>query len=386
MQRSLDWQGSWMTEEHLMFKESTRKFMEAEIVPHTERWAEQGMVDRDFWYKAGEAGLLGASAPVEFGGAGVDQSFDALTTYEQARSGDAGWGFGVHNICLHYVVAFGNEDQKARWLPGLISGEIVPAIAMTEPGTGSDLQAVRTSAEKDGDDYIINGSKIFITNGQQADIVIVVAKTDKDAGGRGISLIVVETADAEGFERGRNLKKLGMKGQDTSELFFENVRVPRANLLGDEEGQGFIHLMLQLGWERLAIGIAAIGAMDSMIDETLSYVKDRKAFGKRLMDLQNTRFKMAEAKSKLDVTKAYINECMVKLVAGELDPVEGATAKWWGSQMQCEVADECLQLHGGYGYMMEYPIARSYADSRVQKIYGGANEIQKELIARSLDD
>ena len=386
MQRSLDWQGSWMTEEHLMFKESTRKFMEAEIVPHTERWAEQGMVDRDFWYKAGEAGLLGASAPVEFGGAGVDQSFDALTTYEQARSGDAGWGFGVHNICLHYVVAFGNEDQKARWLPGLISGEIVPAIAMTEPGTGSDLQAVRTSAEKDGDDYIINGSKIFITNGQQADIVIVVAKTDKDAGGRGISLIVVETADAEGFERGRNLKKLGMKGQDTSELFFENVRVPRANLLGDEEGQGFIHLMLQLGWERLAIGIAAIGAMDSMIDETLSYVKDRKAFGKRLMDLQNTRFKMAEAKSKLDVTKAYINECMVKLVAGELGPVEGATAKWWGSQMQCEVADECLQLHGGYGYMMEYPIARSYADSRVQKIYGGANEIQKELIARSLDD
>ncbi len=386
MQRSLDWQGSWMTEEHLMFKESTRKFMEAEIVPHTERWAEQGMVDRDFWYKAGEAGLLGASAPVEFGGAGVDQSFDALTTYEQARSGDAGWGFGVHNICLHYVVAYGNEEQKARWLPGLISGEIVPAIAMTEPGTGSDLQAVRTSAEKDGDDYIINGSKIFITNGQQADIVIVVAKTDKDAGGRGISLIVVETADAEGFERGRNLKKLGMKGQDTSELFFENVRVPRANLLGDEEGQGFIHLMLQLGWERLAIGIAAIGAMDSMIDETLSYVKDRKAFGKRLMDLQNTRFKMAEAKSKLDVTKAYINECMVKLIAGELGPVEGATAKWWGSQMQCEVADECLQLHGGYGYMMEYPIARSYADSRVQKIYGGANEIQKELIARSLDD
>ena len=386
MQRSLDWQGSWMTEEHLMFKESTRKFMEAEIVPHTERWAEQGMVDRDFWYKAGEAGLLGASAPVEFGGAGVDQSFDALTTYEQARSGDAGWGFGVHNICLHYVVAYGNEEQKARWLPGLISGEIVPAIAMTEPGTGSDLQAVRTSAEKDGDDYIINGSKIFITNGQQADIVIVVAKTDKDAGGRGISLIVVETADAEGFERGRNLKKLGMKGQDTSELFFENVRVPRANLLGNEEGQGFIHLMLQLGWERLAIGIAAIGAMDSMIDETLSYVKDRKAFGKRLMDLQNTRFKMAEAKSKLDVTKAYINECMVKLIAGELGPVEGATAKWWGSQMQCEVADECLQLHGGYGYMMEYPIARSYADSRVQKIYGGANEIQKELIARSLDD
>ena len=385
MERKLDWNAAWMTEEHLMFKESTRRFFETELAPHAERWAEQGQVDRDFWNKAGEAGLLGASAPEEFGGAGVDRSFDAITTYEQARAGDSGWGFGVHNICMHYFTAYGNDEQKARWLPGLISGEIVPAIAMTEPGTGSDLQAVRTSADKDGDDYIINGSKIFITNGQQADLVIVVAKTDKDAGGKGISLIVVETANAEGFQRGRNLKKLGMKGQDTSELFFENVRVPQANLLGEEEGQGFIHLMLQLGWERLAIGVGAIGAMDGVIEDTVRYVQDRKAFKRRLMDFQNTRFKLAEAKSKADVTKAYVNECVVKLIEGKLDAVDGATAKWWGSQMQCEVVDECLQLHGGYGYMMEYPVARAYADSRVQKIYGGANEIQKELIARSLD-
>ncbi len=385
MERTLDWNATWMTEEHLMFKESTRKFMAAEITPHTERWADQGEVDRDFWFKAGEAGLLGASAPEEFGGAGACRSFDAITAYEQARSGDSGWGFGVHNICTHYLTAYCNDEQKARWLPGLISGEIVPAIAMTEPGTGSDLQAVHTSADKDGDDYLINGSKIFITNGQQADIVIVVAKTDKNAGSKGISLIIVETKDAEGFQRGRNLKKMGQKGQDTSELFFENVRVPQANLLGKEEGQGFIQLMLQLGWERLSIGIGAIAAMDGVIESTVRYVQDRKAFNQRLMDFQNTRFKLAEAKSKADVTKAYVNECVVKLIDGTLDAVDGATAKWWGSQMQCEVVDECLQLHGGYGYMMEYPIARAYTDSRVQKIYGGSNEIQKELIARSLD-
>ncbi len=374
-----------MTEEHLMFKESTRRFMEAELAPHMGRWADQGIVDRDFWLKAGKAGLLGASAPTEFGGVGADKSFDALTMYEQARVGDAGWGFGVQNICIHYLIAYGDENQKAQWLPGLINGEIVPAIAMTEPGTGSDLQAVKTTAVADGGDYVINGSKIFITNGQLADIVIVVAKTDREAGAKGVSLIAVETAGAEGFQRGRNLKKLGMKGQDTSELFFENVRVPQTNLLGGQEGRGFFQLMDQLGWERLVIGIGAIGAMDGMLSETLRYVRNRSAFGTRLMDFQNTRFKLAEAKSKLEVTRSFINECMAKVIDGSLESVDGAMAKWWGSQMQCEVADECLQLHGGYGYMMEYPIARAYADSRVQKIYGGTNEIQKELIARSLD-
>ena len=383
---NFDWQAHWMTEDHLMFKESTRKFMEAEIAPNTDLWAEQGVVDRDFWLKAGSAGLLGASAPTEFGGAGVDQSFDAMTIYEQARVGDAGWGFGVHNICMHYILGYGNDQQRSRWLPGLIAGEIIPAIAMTEPGTGSDLQAVKTTATADGDDYVLNGSKIFITNGQQADIVIVVAKTDKEAGASGVSLIVLETSEVTGFQRGRNLKKLGMKGQDTSELFFEDVRVPRTNLLGQNEGRGFFQLMSQLGWERLVIGIGAIGAMDGMMSETIRYVKERKAFGQRLMDFQNTRFKLAEAKSKLEVTRSFVNECICKVIGGNLESVDGAMAKWWGSQMQCEVADECLQLFGGYGYMMEYPIAKAYADARVQKIYGGSNEIQKELIARSLDD
>jgi acyl-CoA dehydrogenase len=382
---SFDWQANWMTEEHLMFKESTRKFMEAEIAPNADRWEEQGFVDRDFWLKAGSSGLLGASAPAEFGGAEVDQSFDALTIYEQARVGDAGWGFGVHNICVHYLVAFGSDEQKSRWLPGLIAGEIIPAIAMTEPGTGSDLQAVKTTATTDGNEYVINGSKIFITNGQLADLVIVVAKTDKEAGASGVSLIVLEPNAAVGFQRGRNLKKLGMKGQDTSELFFENARVPRENLLGEHEGRGFFQLMNQLGWERLVIAIGAIGAMDGMMRETVAYVRTRKAFGQRLMDFQNTRFKLAEAKTKLEATRSLVNECITKVVGGNLGSVDGAMAKWWGSQMQCEVADECLQLFGGYGYMMEYPIAKAYADARVQKIYGGSNEIQKELIARSLD-
>ena len=349
---NFDWQANWMTEEHLMFKESMRKFMEAEIAPNTDLWAEQGIVDREFWLKAGSAGLLGASAPTEFGGAGVDQSFDALTIYEQARVGDAGWGFGVHNICMHYILGYGNDEQRSRWLPGLIAGEIIPAIAMTEPGTGSDLQAVKTTATADGDDYILNGSKIFITNGQQADIVIVVAKTDKQAGASGVSLIVLEASEVTGFQRGRNLKKLGMKGQDTSELFFEDVRVPRTNLLGQNEGRGFFQLMSQLGWERLVIGIGAIGAMDGMMSETIRYVKERKAFGQRLMDFQNTRFKLAEAKSKLEVTRSFINECICKVIGANLESVDGAMAKWWGSQMQCEVADECLQLFGGYGYMM----------------------------------
>ena len=382
---SFDWQANWMTEEHLMFKESTRKFMEAEIAPNADRWEEQGFVDRDFWLKAGSSGLLGASAPAEFGGAEVDQSFDALTIYEQARVGDAGWGFGVHNICVHYLMAFGSDEQKSRWLPGLIAGEIIPAIAMTEPGTGSDLQAVKTTATADGNDYVINGSKIFITNGQLADLVIVVAKTDKEAGASGVSLIVLEPTAAIGFQRGRNLKKLGMKGQDTSELFFENVRVPRENLLGEHEGRGFFQLMNQLGWERLVIAIGAVGAMDGMMRETVGYVRARKAFGQRLMDFQNTRFKLAEAKTKLEATRSFVNECITKVIGGNLGSVDGAMAKWWGSQMQCEVADECLQLFGGYGYMMEYPIAKAYADARVQKIYGGSNEIQKELIARSLD-
>jgi alkylation response protein AidB-like acyl-CoA dehydrogenase len=270
-------------------------------------------------------------------------------------------------------------------LPKLISGDSVAAIAMTEPETGSDLQNVQTHAEKDGNHYKINGSKIFITNGHTADLVVVVAKTDRSAGAKGVSLIVLETEDAEGFRRGRNLKKLGMKGSDTAELFFEDVRVPTANLLGPEEGQGFYQLMKQLPWERLMIGVTALGFIDFAIAETVKYVQDRKAFGKRIMDFQNTRFKLAECKTKAELLRSFVNDGLARLETGELDAATASMAKWWGSQMQNEVMHECLQLHGGYGFMMEYPIARLYADSRVQMIYGGTNEIMKELIARSLD-
>jgi len=385
MSDTASWTGPWMEEEHLILQDSVRKFFDAELKPNLDKWRKAGIVDRAFWKKAGEQGLLGVAVPEEFGGMGASQAGDAIIGYEQARSGDSGWGWGVHNICLHYIVNYGTAEQKERWLPGLVSGDIVPAIAMTEPGTGSDLQSVQTYAAKDGNEYVINGSKTFITNGQTADIIIVVAKTDREARARGVSLIVVETAEAEGFRRGRNLEKLGMKGQDTSELFFEDVRVPPANLLGGEEGQGFYQLMRQLPWERLQIGIGALGACDFALGETLNYVKERKAFGQRVMDFQNTRFKLAECATKIEVTRAFIDKCVQKLIDGKLTAEDGSMAKWWGSQVQCDVIDECLQLHGGYGFMMEYPIARAYADARVQKIYGGTNEIQKELIARSLD-
>lgn len=376
----------WMSEEHLMFQDATRKFFSSELTPNTDAWREAGIVDRSFWKQAGEMGLLGASAPAELGGAGGDRGYDAIIAYEQGLTGDTGWGWGVHNISLHYILTYGTEEQKRRWVPGLISGDVIPAIAMTEPGTGSDLQAVKTTAIKDGDDYLINGSKTFITNGQSADLIIIVAKTDPAARGKGISLIVLDNQNTTGFERGRNLKKLGMKGNDTSELFFQDVRVPQANLLGGSEGKGFYQLMSQLAWERLQVGTIALGAMDAILIETLRYVRERKAFGKPIMEFQNTRFKLAEAKTKLEVTRSFINDCVSKLLINELDAATASMAKWWSSQMQCELADECLQLFGGYGYMLEYPIARYFADARVQKIYGGTNEIQKELIARSLEN
>lgn len=375
----------WMNEEHVLLQDATRKFLAAELVPNMERWREAGIVERDFWLRAGEAGLLGATIPESFGGSGGTLAHDAVICLEHARTTDSAWGWGVHNICTHYITTYGSEEQKQRWLPKLASGEIVPSIAMSEPGTGSDLQAVQTTAVRAGDEYVINGSKTFITNGQASDIVIVVAKTDRAAGSRGTSLIVVETDEAPGFRRGRNLKKLGMNGQDTSELFFDDVRVPLTNLIGPEEGQGFVQLMTQLPWERLIIAILGIGFCESMVEETLAYVKERKAFGQRLMDFQNTRFKLAECKTKLEVTRSFVNDCIEKVVNSELDAATASMAKWWTAQVQCEIADECLQLHGGYGYMMEYPIARQYADSRGQQIYGGTREIMKELIARSLD-
>jgi len=377
---------AWVQDEHKMFADSCARFFDDEMVPRLEAWIDQGVVDREFWNKAGEAGIMAGAIPEDLGGVGGGISFDAVTVYEQARKGDIGWGYGIQSIVMHYINAYGTDAQKQRWLPKLVSGEMVGAIAMTEPGTGSDLQSVRTSATKEGNGYTINGSKIFITNGQSADLIIVVAKTDKDAGAKGVSLIAVEPAEVEGFSRGRNLKKMGMKGNDTSELFFENVKVPADNLIGPEEGQGFYQLMKQLPWERLMIAVMALGAIDFAIEETLRYVKERKAFGKRVMDFQNTRFKLAECKTKAEVLRSFVNDCIARLDEGTLDASTASMAKYWGSEVQNEIMHECLQLHGGYGYMMEYPIARLYADARVQMIYGGTNEIMKELIARSLDD
>jgi len=376
---------SWVQDEHQMFADSVSRFYDAELVPNLEKWIDQGVVDRDFWTTAGEAGLMGGAISEEYGGSGGGIGFDAIAAYEQGARGDSGWGFSIQSIVMHYIVSFGTDEQKARWLPKLVTGEQVAAIAMTEPGTGSDLQAVKTTAEKDGNSYRINGSKTFITNGHTADLIVVVAKTDKTAGARGVSLIVLETDGAEGFRRGRNLKKLGMKANDTAELFFEDVKVPMTNLLGHEEGQGFYQLMKQLPWERLLIALTAIGVIDFAIAETVKYVQERKAFGQRVMDFQNTRFKLAEMKTKAEVLRSFVNDCIVQLEAGTLDAATASMAKYWGSQTQNEVVNECLQLFGGYGFMMEYPIARLYGDSRVQMIYGGTNEIMKELIARSID-
>lgn len=376
---------SWPQEEHRMFYDSASRLLDDEMVPNIEKWNDQGVVDREFWTKTGEAGILGAALPEEFGGAGAPISFDAVTAYLQGRKGESSWGFSIQSIVNHYVAAYGTDSQKERWLPKLASGEYVGAIAMTEPGTGSDLQSVKTSAELVGNEYVLNGSKIFITNGQTADLIIVVAKTDKTKGSKGVSLLVLETEGADGFTRGRNLKKLGCKANDTSELFFEDVRVPPENLLGGEEGQGFYQLMKQLPWERLIIACLALGVIDFAIDETVRYVQDRKAFGQRVMDFQNTRFKLAECKTKAEVLRSFVNDCIARMDEGTLDAATASMAKYWGTQVQNEIANECLQLHGGYGYMMEYPIARIYADSRVQMIYGGSNEIMKELIARSID-
>ena len=376
---------SWFNDDHRLYADNVSRFFADHLVPNIERWNEEEIVERSFWHRTGEAGILGATIPQTHGGAGGSIAFDAITAYEQAHCGDNGWGFGIQSIVIGYVQAYATEEQKTRWLPQLASGEMVAALAMTEPGTGSDLQAVTTSAVKDGNHYRINGSKTFITNGQSADLICLVAKTDKKQGARGVSLIMVETDGLEGFRRGRNLKKIGLKSQDTSELFFDNVKVPQTHLLGTEEGQGFYQLMKQLPWERLYIGITALGSMDCALEETTRYVQERKAFGQRVMDFQNTRFKLAEIKTKIEVTRSFINDAISRLEAGTLDAATASMAKWWGSQMQCEVIDECLQLHGGYGYMMEYPIARLYTDARVQKIYGGTNEIMKELIARSMD-
>lgn len=376
----------WMNEELRMLADETEKFFAAELLPNMDKYLAQRFVDLEFWQKAADYGLLGSSIPEEYGGMGGDYSHDAVIFSTLGSSGDSGFGLHVHNIAIHYILSIGTEEQKQRWLPRLANGELIGGICMTEPGAGSDLQGIRTRADKQGDEYVINGSKTFISNGQVGNFFIAVVKTDTAAGARGISLFGVETEGLKGFLRGSNLEKLGLKAQDTSEMFFEDMRVPAGNLVGGVEGHGFGQLMNELSWERLIVAIGSLGASDLAMQETIRFVNERKAFGQALMQFQNTRFKLAEAKTKLEVTRAFIEKCIGKKLKGTLSAAEASMAKLWASEVQNEIIDECLQLHGGYGYMMEYPIARLYADARVQKIYAGTSEIMKELISRSLAD
>ena len=375
----------WMTEDLSIFKDAVNKFMTAEFVPLADKWHDQGMVDRDAWTKAGEAGLLLTSIPEEYGGGGGDYRHEAILTEEQTRLGIGGWGQSVHSlICSHYFLAYGTEEQKKKYLPKMASGEMVCAIAMTEPGTGSDLQAVKTTALKDGNQYVVNGSKTFITNGQHADLVLVVAKTDPSQGAKGISLMIVETGDADGFARGRNLDKMGQHAADTSELFFDDVKVPAENVLGGTEGQGFYQLMQQLPAERLVIANGAVAAIERAIQLTVDYTRERNTFGNAIFDYQNTQFKLAECKADWMAARAMVDELTQQLLRGELDANTAAAAKFWCTERENEVIDTCLQFFGGWGYMDEYPISRMYTDSRVQRIYGGSNEIMRMLVARSL--
>ncbi|OHV03050.1 acyl-CoA dehydrogenase family protein [Mycobacterium talmoniae] len=375
---------AWMDDDLAALRDLARAFIDKELAPNIDKFIEQHHVDRDLWTKAGELGLLCLSIPEEYGGGGGTFAHEAVLIEEQARCGDTSWGVTLHNgIVAHYLLAYGSEEQKRQWLPKMASGEVVGAIAMTEPGTGSDLQNVKTKAIREGDEYVVNGSKTFITNGQQADLIIVVAKTDASAGAGGISLVLVE-ADRPGFRRGRVLEKVGQKGQDTSELFFEDVRIPVSNLLGDSEGQGFIQLMQQLPQERLIIALASVAGMEVALEHTLRYTKERQAFGKPIFAFQNTKFKLAEIATEAKIGRVFIDDCIARHIRGELDIPTVAMAKWWTTERAMVAADECLQLFGGYGYMVEYPIARMWTDQRVQKIYAGTNEIMKEIIARTL--
>ncbi|BDT98211.1 acyl-CoA dehydrogenase family protein [Nocardia sputorum] len=378
------YRSAWLDDDLDALRELARSFFAKELTPNIDKFIEQHHVDREFWNKAGALGLLCASIPEEYGGGGGTFAHEAVLIEEQAKAFDTSWGATLHSgIVAHYLLHYGTEEQKRQWLPKMASGEVVGAIAMTEPGTGSDLQNVKTKAIREGDEYVVNGSKTFITNGSQADLIIVVAKTDTSEGASGISLILVE-ADRAGFRRGRVLDKVGQKGQDTSELFFEDVRVPVTNLLGTQEGQGFVQLMQQLPQERLIIAVGSVAGMEAALEVTLRYTKERHAFGKPLFAFQNTKFTLAEAATETRVARVFLDDCIMRHLRGELDIPTVAMAKWWTTDRAMSVADECLQLHGGYGYMTEYPISRMWTDSRVQKIYGGTNEIMKEIIARSL--
>ncbi len=370
--------------DHEAFRDSFRRFVQKEIAPHHEAWEEQGYVDRAVWSKAGENGFLCMTLPEAFGGSEADKLYSAVQMEEIARTGFTGIGFGLHSeIVAPYILHYGTEAQKQKYLPKLATGEMVGAIAMSEPAAGSDLQGVKSTAMKQADgSYLLNGSKTFITNGWHADLVIVVAKTDPSAGAKGTSLLLVERG-MPGFEKGKRLKKLGMKAQDTSELFFDNVKVPAGNLLGGE-GKGFICLMEQLPWERLQIAIGAVAAAQAAIDWTVEYTKDRKVFGQAVAAFQNTRYKLAELQTEVQVARVFVDKCCELVNVDKLDTATASMAKYWCSDLQCKVMDECVQLFGGYGYMWEYPITRAYADARVQRIYGGTNEIMKEVISRAM--
>jgi acyl-CoA dehydrogenase len=372
--------------EHESFRDSFRRFAEKEIAPFHAAWEDQGYVDRDVWRKAGANGFLCMTMPEEYGGAGADKLFSVAQMEELARAGASGIGYGLHNeIVAPYILHYGTEAQKRKYLPPMATGEIVTAIAMSEPSAGSDLQGVRTTATRQGDHYVLNGSKTFITNGWHADLVIVVAKTNPAAGAKGTSLLLVERG-MPGFETGKRLKKVGMKAQDTAELFFGDVKVPAANLLGGAalENRGFVCLMEQLPWERLQIAIGAVAGSQAAIEQTLAYVKERHVFGAPVASYQNTRYKLAELQTEVQVAQVFVDRCTELLLADRLDTATASMAKYWTTELQCKVVDECVQLHGGYGYMWDYPIARAYADVRVQRIYGGTTEIMKEVISRSM--
>ena len=374
----------WEDAELESFRGTVRRFVTDELAPREPAWQEARRVDSASWREVGAMGLLLCDVPEVYGGSGGTFAHDCVVFEEFAYAGVTSFGKHVHNICAHYVVRYGTEEQKRRWLPRLASGELVGAIAMSEPSAGSDLQGIRTRALRSGDAYVVDGSKTFISNGQVANLICVVVRTDAAAGAKGISLLMVETDGLAGFRRGRTLDKIGLPGQDTSELFFDNCHLPRDNLLGGTEGTGFTQLMEELPYERTLVALTAVAVIERAVRITTEYTRERKAFGKALIDMQNTRFKLAEVKTIAHVGRVFIDSCIARYMAGTLDTATASMAKWWLTDMQCQTVDECLQLFGGYGYMRDYPIAQMYADARVQRIYGGSNEIMKEIIARTL--